>query len=93
MTLVLSEESKDYIVVVIIRFAKFEYVKGHMVVHSIPKTLKCQYCHLKFRIKRYLNQHSRIHIDFTCDFCDKHFTSERTLRVSFVAYATNCCQQ
>lgn len=63
------------------RFARFEYLKPHMLIHSTPKTLKCKYCKLAFRQKRYLTQHTKLHVDFLCEVCHKQFPSERTLKV------------
>lgn len=65
-------------------------VKEHMAIHTLPKALKCQYCTARFRTQRYLTQHNRIHIDFSCDVCHKKCTSGRTLRVSLMKLKAQC---
>lgn len=80
-----KELSYNRILSFIFRSTTFPNIKSHMIIHTTPKALKCQFCSAKFRIQSYLNHHNRKHIDYSCDVCHKKFTSGRTLTVSLMA--------
>lgn len=64
------------------RFKKFPLLRYHMVVHTLPRKYKCQYCNSRFRTQRHYTSHQKNHVDYYCETCNKKFNSAFALKVS-----------
>lgn len=64
-----------------VRFKKFPLLRYHMVVHTLPRKYKCQYCNSRFRTERHYTSHQKNHVDYYCETCKKKFNSAFALKV------------